>query len=158
MKQDHKVLDYPIEGNIYRIRRMNAMDQFHVTRRLAPMLASMGITATQLKGFGTGKVDPNELMQLVGPAMGSMAVMDNDTVQFIINTCLTAVEREVTEGRFSPVMVNERFMYEDIDMLVMLQLTFEVCRFNLAGFMKGLSGLLSSLSPSAPKEPSQPSA
>jgi len=146
MKQDHKILDEPIDGNIYRIARLNAMDQFHVTRRLMPMLAAMGISAAQIKSFGQGQVKADELMALVGPAIGTMAAMDNDTATFIINTCLGACERQVGE-RFAPVMTNGRFMYEDIDMVVMLQLTFEVCRFNFAGFSRGLSGLTSLLNP-----------
>lgn len=149
MKQDHHTTG-PIDGHVYRVSRMNAMDQFHITRRLMPLLASMGISAAQLKSLGKEE-GGSELMALVGPAMGTLSAMDNDTAEFIINTCLTAVERSDAEGRFAKVMVGGRFMFEDIDMMVMLQLTYEVCRFNLAGFSKGLNGLINSLGPSAPK-------
>ncbi len=137
----------------YAIHKMDPMRQFHVSRRLAPMLAGMGITASQLKGLGSGQVDVGELMELLGPIVMTMSTMDDANMDFILWTCLGYVKRLEGE-RQQPIVTRgadgkSAIQYSDIDMVQMLLLTFEVCRHNLAGFMPGLSGLISSRASSA---------
>lgn len=133
-----------VQGHDYVIGKLNAMDQFHITRRLAPMMANMGITAAQLKKLSSGKPTQDQILALLGPAVGTLSAMENDNVEYIIHKCMSVVHR-VDSGKAQPVQAAPgRFMYDDIDMPVMLMLTYEVCKFNLQGFMSGLSGLINS--------------
>lgn len=135
-----------VGGINYHVGKLNPMTQFHITRRLAPLLATLGMSMVRLKELAKA-ADKEDFVELIGPLSGVVAAMSDEDSSYIINTCLSVVTRE-DKGGFAPIQVEGRLMYEDIDMIAMLRLTFEVLRHNLAGFMPGLSGQTSTLGPS----------
>lgn len=138
-----------INGHKYHLAKLNPMTQFHVTRRLAPALATLGLGMTQIKALGQA-ADQEDFMRLLGPLSGVVAAMTDEDSSYVIRTCLEVVTRE-DSGQRAVVMVDGRLMYEDIDMVVMLRLVFDMLRYNLAGFTQGLSAPTSTLGPSDTK-------
>ena len=122
-----------VNGASYRFGRLDAMKQFHVTRRLLPILAEMGMSAgmiAQLRGEETEK----GIMGLMGPVMGIISKMADEDVEYIIRTCLSVVKRQQGEA-WAPVQAaNGSMMFADVDMTVMIRLTIEVLKGNLEGF------------------------
>lgn len=127
----------------YTIGKINPMKQFHIARRLAPALAAVGLTVAQLKEL-KGLED---LAAVLGPLSGVAAAMSDEDAEYVIYTCLSAVQRVQPDGRGAPVTVNgeKRLMFEDMGMPQMLMLTFQVVRENMGGFMQELSVLTASL-------------
>lgn len=125
-----------MNGKNYKIGKMNALAQFHVSRRLLPALAAAGIGLAQLKELSS--VD--DLMGLAVPISDVVSKMSDADANYIIFTCLQVVSREeVVEpgkpGRFAPVVSSNQLMYADIDMMQMLRLAAEVVKDNLGGFL-----------------------
>jgi hypothetical protein len=116
--------------HVYRIRKLDPMRQFHVVRRIAPLLVSLGFTAD-----GTVKSKAQNLLKsLSGPAE-ALAMMSDADAEYVIHTCLIAVDRKAKNG-FAPVIQGGANMFSaDMDAGVMLQLVWEVGKENLAGFM-----------------------
>jgi len=136
---------FPLGEHQYHIGKLNAMKQFHITRRLAPALATVGMSVAQLKELK----GLDDMASLLGPVSGVLAAMEDKDADYIIFTCLAVVTRVQSDGRPAPITVagENRLMFEDINMPQMLRLVFEVVRENMAGFMQELGDL--SASPSS---------
>lgn len=140
---------FPLGDHQYDIGKLNPMKQFHVTRRLLPALATVGMTVAQIKELKS----LGDLADLLGPLSGVMAAMKDEDAEYIIFTCLGVVHRvDPSSGKPAPIVVNgqNRLMYEDIGMPQMLRLVFEVVAENMGGFMQELGALTASASSSPP--------
>ena len=124
-----------LNGQTYRIGKMSALAQFHVSRRLAPILAAVGVSLQSLTAGMTA--DLSDFMGTIGPAADVMAKMTDDETNYVLFTCLAVVSRKQDE-RFAPVCSGGNMMFQDIDMLMMIRLVVEVLRVNLGNFLPGL--------------------
>lgn len=123
-----------INQQTYQIGKLPALTQFHVLRRLTPGLAAVGLSFEQIK-----TLTPEKMWGLLMPVSQFLATMPEEDANYVIFSCLGAVKRQAGgDGRFADVAVQGRLMFDDIDMLVMVRLTVEVLRENLAGFLTGL--------------------
>lgn len=130
----------------YRTGRLNAFQQLHVSRRLAPIFMAQvtGLreamkdpeTVESLKK-STGE-SPHEMViaQSLGPVMTAISKMADADVDFILTTCLSVVERDVGSGTWAKVLApTGQLMYEDITMVDLIQIAAAVVRENCADFM-----------------------
>lgn len=122
----------------YFIGNLDAMRQFHVARRLLPILAAVGLNPETLSASVN---QPISMEVILGPVTEIIAKMSNEDAEYVINTCLSVVSREISEGKANAVMPHPgSLMYQDINMPVMMQLVVEVVKENLGGFFGGLPG------------------
>lgn len=121
-----------VNGHKYGIGKIPPITQFHITRRLAPMLAQMGISLQMLKAGAD-----TDFLSVLGPLTDMLAKMSDDDANYVIFTCLAVVTRE-DSGKWTRVSTGTNMMYEDIDMATMLRLAIEVVKENLGSFMRGL--------------------
>jgi len=123
-----------LEGNTYRIGNLDAMRQFHVARRLGPLLASLGVSITSAAEMGRSLAnDETNMLSMMAPIMDIVAKMPDDDVEYIINTCLSVVHRKHKQD-WAPVLAGTRLVYQDIGMTEMVRLTVEVVKECLGGF------------------------
>jgi len=138
-----------VKDKTYRVGTLSAMQQFHVARRLAPILVGLfDLARLKDEGIKPG-MDMAELMDAVdldkvGTILDQLARqiadLDDKAAEYIILTSLTVVERKQGGGEFARVVVDDQFMFEDMDMVVMLTLTASVVKRNLSGFFAALPG------------------
>jgi hypothetical protein len=135
-------MDIAVDGRNYQIGKLDALKQFHIARKLAPALASIGVTVAELEKVGQGMVGgaAESFLAALGPVSEVLAKMSEEDTNYVLFTCLGVVSMDQGEGRFAPISRNNLLMFEDIDMLLMLKLTGEVVKFNLEGFFQGLGG------------------
>lgn len=127
-----------VAGQLYRCGKIPALQQFHVVRRLGPALVVAGISVEMLR---TGmKMDVDELASMVGPVMEVVSKMRDDDVEYIIFTCLRAVQRKQGDAWAEVVApgTTAGLMFQDIELPQMIRLVMEVLKENLAGFSTGL--------------------
>jgi hypothetical protein len=131
-----QVTTIEIKDVTYRIGKLNAMQQFHLTRRLLPIFAVMGISISQLRSGA--KLDLSEFLPILEPLSKIMAAMSDADSNYIILTCLGVVQRGSEGGKWAPLTTETgQFMFP-LDMAEMLRLVVEVLRDNLGNFLKGL--------------------
>lgn len=132
----------------YRAGKLPAMTQLHVTRRLAPFLSSLmgampkGEVAAMLKGNKEegskaegSKTDVAALgVAAMGPLLDAVGSMPDEQVEYVINACLSVVERKQATGGWAPAMSDGQLQFEDIDMTGLLAITRNVLQRDLAGF------------------------
>jgi hypothetical protein len=113
-----------VGGQKYRIGRIDARKQFHVARRLAPLLAGMSGVPDKSAGFAA----------FLGPLTDALSGMSDEDVDYVLDICLGVCQRLQPNGHPAPVMVRGGLMFEDIDMGQMIQLAVKVIQENLGGF------------------------
>jgi hypothetical protein len=125
-------MDFEINGQQYRSGKLNARQQFHVARRLAPVLGGLA-TASQgnTEDFAT-------FLQPIADAIAGMSDADCD---YVLDNCLAVVKRQQGSA-WANIFVNKAQMFEDIDMGVMLQIASKVITENLGGFFQGSAASL----------------
>ena len=130
----------------YSIGRLNALDQFHVSRKIAPIIPTlMPIISEVAKGDLSKTIesielgDNNELgsleplAQALEPFMEAFAKMPEEDVNYIIHKCLSVVKRGS-----SVVCRGQSIMFDDLDMGQILPLVVAVIRVSLSNFIQGL--------------------
>lgn len=139
------------KGHKYSLGKLPAMQEFHVLRRLSGLLTGLlGMVdlGTPAKEVLADKKTPNEdkiktLVESLGtkdlggmlePLTRELSSMDDADAEYIIQTCLSVVKREQSPGQWASVMANGQFMFEDMDMVVMLTLTAKVVMGNMQSF------------------------
>ena len=143
----------PIGGHDYTIGRLNALDQLHVSRKIAPIVPNIMPILTEVAKGDLEKViesiEADENAELGGleplakalePFMEAIAKMPEDDVNYVIYKCLSVVKRNG-----AVVCRGESIMFDDLDMNHLLPLTIAVIRTNLGNFIQGLLTKASSI-------------
>jgi hypothetical protein len=124
-----------IAGVSYRIDKLDAMKQFHVARRLAPVMGKLA------GNIGADK--DADLFAMLGPVSEAVAEMRDEDANYVISTCLSVCSRPNPHGTgFSPVAApNGRIMFQDVELPQMLQLVWAVIEENLGGFFAAIPSI-----------------
>ena len=138
-----------LNGQIYRLGRLNAMQQFHVSRKLAPVLPTvLPLLASIESGSLMRALDgqPEELASASHLFAQSLSDMSDDNAEYIIATCLASVMRQQGNA-WGAVWREGCCMFDDMDLCVVGQLVFKVLKQSLGGFIAGLATNAMSASP-----------
>jgi hypothetical protein len=123
-------MDFSINGSEYRSGKLDAKKQFHLARRLGPVLA-------KLPGVAESEIFSAVAEEIAG--------MSDENCDYILDTCMSVVKRQQGDA-WAPIF-NARagvMQFDDIDMATMLQIARHVIEENLAGFFGGRLGLSAS--------------
>ena len=120
-------------SNTYQIGTLSAMKQFHIMRRLAPMLATVGAGFASLKeAKGT-----EDFLPFLGPLSEVLAEMSDEQAEYIIKTCMEVVSRKQGDA-YQRMITQGQFVFQDLSMTEMIRLTVEVVKANMQGFFSEL--------------------
>jgi len=88
------MIEFEVAGQVYKAKRMSAMVEESVTRKLAPLL-NMAIPALAALKSGQGKIDFDTVSPdgLIRALTSAFADLRDDHAQFILASCLGVVER-----------------------------------------------------------------
>ncbi|WOE32178.1 MULTISPECIES: phage tail assembly chaperone [unclassified Acinetobacter] len=135
----------------YEIGRLNALDQLHVSRKIAPIVPTIMPILTELSKGGIHElierlekvkqgdtaqleeIDLNGLSDALSPLMDAFASMPEDDVDFVTHKCLSVVSRNGARA-----CIKDTIMFDDLGVEHILPLTLAVIRLNLGNFIQGL--------------------
>jgi hypothetical protein len=122
-------MELELDGHTYRVGKLDARAQFHIVRRLAPVLGEL---APALQG-GKGGLDA------LPPIAMAVAKLSDADADYCIFGLLKVVSRKQPNGLgWGPVATENLLMYDDIGMTQMLKLAWEALTFNMSGFFAAL--------------------
>jgi len=125
----------------YRSGKLTAFQQFHLFRKLMPLFSGMGETAAAnivKQASQVGAPDDVVRWAALGPLAQAVSEMSQQDSEFIVRTCLSVCTRKNPAGQWSRVTApSGDLMFEDIDLMAMMQLTFAVIQDNLGTFFPG---------------------
>ena len=129
-----------LAGFTYRIGKLPAKTQFHLARKLAPVVSTLGTAVSQLGGSGAEQSQEQWIVTALGPVTEVVAGMSETDVNFIIDTSLSVVSRRQDDGRYAPIQRNGNLMFIDIEMPTMFRLVVETIKENLGSFFAEVVG------------------
>lgn len=149
------MIEFEVGSHQYRAGKLDAFQQLHLSRKIAPLLPKLLPTIVQLAA-ARGEEDENDtpldlpaLAASVGPLTETLAQMNDADVEYIFNTCLSVVSRQQQPSGWAPVWNKPSHspMFEDLELPDLLQIVVKVVGDNLGPFMRGLPGQLRPSSP-----------
>jgi hypothetical protein len=138
--------EFEVAGKRYRAKTLSGKAQFHITRRLAPVLSSL----KDLIGGGgaIGALEDTEGAQaaaVIGaasPFLEAIAKMSDEDVDYIIDRCLEVTWRLDERGGAQSMWntAARRPMFDDLSMMEMLGIVWSVIQgsASLMGFSNEL--------------------
>jgi hypothetical protein len=124
-----------INSITYSTGKLNAFEQLHVSRRLAPMLAALVSSFQSAPSLAKGaELNEDDILALAtGPLADTFSKMSDEDVNYIVNTCLAVCQRKQAGG-YSKVISNGNLMFSDIELDTLMGLTLAVIQENLGRF------------------------
>lgn len=134
-------MELTVGKRTYVTGRLDAFKQLHVSRKLAPLVMALQGSLGGLKpeDFEIAKENDDAAVALfansANPMVEAFSKMPNEDVDYIVGACLDVCQaRDPTAGALSPVRVAGKMMFDDVDMAVVMRLTFAVVKENLGDF------------------------
>lgn len=127
-------------GQVYRIGRLDAFKQLHVSRRLAPVVPTLVPVFLKIARQESAMQDIPGTAALLQPFADALASMADADAEYLLSTCLSVVQRKTSETTWAPVWSDKAraCMFDDMDLGVMVKLVLEVVKDSLGPFMRGL--------------------
>lgn len=127
-------MEFEIKGVNYRASKLSVFDQLKVSRKLLPVLAGMLGDFQGIKAAAQGG-DVNKAIESALPKIAdSLAEMSEEDTNAIIFPCLSVVARQNGKA-WAPVMVQGSLMFDDLDLMSMLQIVGRVVGDSLGNFL-----------------------
>ncbi|MGI1019153.1 phage tail assembly chaperone [Pseudomonas aeruginosa] len=137
--------EFSVNGQSYRTTKIDAMRQFHLSRKIAPVIPALipvfAKLAESQKAEGAKPLssDLASMASLFEPFAEAVASMSDESAEYVMGTCLSVISRQ--QGTtWAPIWDDRQkvCMFDDIDSGVMLQLAAHVVRESLGPFLAGL--------------------
>lgn len=139
--------EFRVGGLTCRMGKMNARTQFHIARRLSPLIGSV-LSGLQGLEFGSrGAEDPRASLtqetglQVVSAIADALGALDDAACNYILDECQEVIEVRQEGGGWTRLRRNKTLMYPDaVDLMGLMTIAGRVIAANLAGFMSALRG------------------
>lgn len=117
-----------VDGHKYRISKLLPLAQFHLSRRIAPLILA----------FANEKADENAAVDVMSKVAEKLSTLKDDEAEYIVFGLLAAVKRVGEDGKsYHPVSNGNTLMYGNMSVATMMKLAYESGRFNLGNFLPG---------------------
>lgn len=133
---------FEINGRSFKVSKINAMKQFHIVRRIAPILSEL---LPAMKDIAKTKVENlNEEQQLdmaakvAGPVMEGLSKLSDKDSEFVLHGLLSAVEIQQEAGNWARMVQGDTLMFHDLELPLLLQAAGRSFMFNMTGFFGAL--------------------
>jgi hypothetical protein len=141
------MIEFDFGGHQYRAEKLNAFQQFHVSRKIAPLIPAMIPVFLSIEKMKGGfKDNLAQLSALLQPIADGIAALPDESAEYVISTCLAVVRRKAVDN-WTPVWSGsaKAMMFDDInDLGSIMPLVMRVIQDNLGPF---ISGFLTSQAP-----------
>ncbi|MFQ8889033.1 MAG: phage tail assembly chaperone [Bilophila wadsworthia] len=123
-------MQFTIKDKTFDSGRLNAFQQLHVVRRLAPV-------TERLVALAGSAGDPEAFL---GPLARTVGELPDADVDYILNACLDVTQIRQDTGGFARLRVNGVVMFP-LDLTMLLGIAAHVLKDNLSGFSQTSSVL-----------------
>lgn len=137
---DAQSTEFDLDGYTYRIGKLSAFDQFHLSRKIAPLIPPLIPVFMELnKNKGTIG-DLSTLPALLQPFADGLASMSDVAAESVLNSCLSIVSRKSGESWIRIWHKDKKvFMFEDLNSMEQtIPLALRVIQDSLGPFIQGL--------------------
>ncbi|CNI53679.1 phage tail assembly chaperone [Yersinia pekkanenii] len=123
-------MEFTIKDIEYRAQKLDVFAQLKVSRKLLPLLAGI------LKDLRSGTVTIETALPGIAQSLSDISEED---LNAIIHPCLAMVSRK--HGKtYNPIFTGGALMFDDIDLMAMLQIVGRVVGDSMGNFLRELQG------------------
>lgn len=130
------MIEFELQGQTYRIGKLDAFKQWHVSRRIAPIVPTLIPIFMEIS---KGSKDIPSISELLQPLADCLAGMSDEQSEYVIATCLSVAQRK--SGSNWAAVWNKganACMFDDMDLSVIIQIVIKVVQDSLGPFIQGL--------------------
>lgn len=134
------MIEFEIGGKEYRADKLNAIQQFHVGRKIAPLIPPLIPVFLKVSGMKGGLKDNlSSIAEVLQPFADGLASLPDKDAEFVFSTCLSVVRRRQGE-HLAPVWSASAntLMFDDLDIGSIIPIVVRVIQANLGPFISGL--------------------
>lgn len=130
--------EFELGGRKFKIGRMNTFKQFHVVRRLAPLLGELlpALTEIQKKQGKLQKSDIENLedtAKILQPILAGFSKLSDGDSEFVLYGLLSCVEVQLGNS-WAKVATENMLMVQDLELPALLQIAGRAFMANLSSF------------------------
>jgi hypothetical protein len=129
-------------GFNFKLLKVNALEQFHIVRRIGPLLSEIIPSLSQIKAKAedTDKLTEEQKLaefgKILAPLMTGLSKLSDSDANFVLFRLLSAVEVEQKEfGSWTRIATHDGIKMQNIDLPILLQAAGRALMFNLSGFL-----------------------
>lgn len=140
--------NFSFGGRDFQMRKLDAMKQFHIVRRIGPILGEIlpAIKGGDFAKFSTAKAVealPEEkkfemMAQFVGPVMNGLSKLSDEDANIVLYGLLSCVEIKQAGGNWASISTGNMLMIQDLEFPALMQIAGRSFIFNLSGFFTAL--------------------
>lgn len=132
--------EFEVDGVEYRIGKLTAFQQLHVSRRIAPLVPPLIPVFMSMAKERQSGADVLQSPQLLQPFADGLALLSDETAEYVLNTCLAALKRKQGDNWVAIWNAGAKMaMFEDLnDMGKLIPLAMRVIQDSLGPFIAGL--------------------
>jgi hypothetical protein len=132
--------DFQIGERNFKLSKINAIKQYHIVRRIAPILGDIlpaikdvaGAMKDQSKMSEQEKFD--QIAVMAGPLFNGLSRLSDKDSEIVLYGLLAAVEIKQEQGNWARLVVSDQLMFPDLELPLLLQAAGRAFMFNMAGF------------------------
>lgn len=134
---------FELGGREFSIRKLDAFAQYHIVRRLGPVLSELlpvlpKIQETVLKDSASEKEKFEEAVKLLAPLFEGFAKLSDADADKVLHSLLVAVEVKQSTGNWAKVSNGSLLMFHDLEFPQLLMIAGRAFVFNLGNFFNAL--------------------
>lgn len=134
--------EFVVGGREFKLCKIDAFKQFHVVRRIGPILSDLVPALKDAKKLQDKTLTEDEKLdaigKLVSPIMEGLSKLSDADAEMVMFNLLQAVEMKQSAGNWIRVSTGSMLMVQDLELPAMLQLAGRAFVFNLSGFFSAL--------------------
>ena len=134
---------FEISGKKFKLCKIPAFQQFHIVRRLGPVLGKLGPAMGQVMKAANAQNQTDEqkletIGLLIKPVMDGLSELSDEDANKVLFGLLSAVEMQQSAGNWARVSTDTTLLFTDLELPLMLQAAGRSFMYNMSGFFAGL--------------------
>lgn len=127
--------DFEIGSIKFKMNKLDPFKQFHILRRLSPLLSDLMPVASKLAGPNAKMEDQFEAFI---PIFNGISKLSDEDANRVLLGLLSSVEMQQSSGNWARIASDSNLMFQDLELQVLLQIAGRAFGYNLKGFLAGL--------------------
>jgi hypothetical protein len=134
---------FTIGDKEFQLSKISAFKQFHIVRRVAPILADLLPAMKTVQKVSESKEltedqKLDQFAEIATPLMNGLSKLSDADSELVLYGLLNAVEIKQSTGNWAFVAKGSMLMMQDLELPLLLQIAGRAFMYNLAGFFAGL--------------------
>lgn len=135
---------FEIGGRKFKMNKMDAFKQFHIVRRIGPILAGMLPMVGEVKKISVAEnISEGEKLdgfaKVAGPIMMGLSKLSDEDSNKVLFGLLSSVEiQQGGSGNWAKISTDSMLMMNDLELPMLLQIAGRAFMYNLSGFFSAL--------------------